>query len=86
MSSSSSDLDERFDAAASKARVTHNVSMANKGKSYGLYKQATEGPVQGERPGFFSQVARQKYDAWAEYGTMPKDEAKEKYISLVDTL
>ena len=32
---------------------------------YALYKQATEGDVQGSRPGFTNLVGRAKYDAWA---------------------
>jgi diazepam-binding inhibitor (GABA receptor modulating acyl-CoA-binding protein) len=34
-------------------------------KIYALYKQATEGDVEGKRPGFTDMVGRAKYDAWA---------------------
>jgi hypothetical protein len=34
-------------------------------KIYALYKQATEGDVDGKRPGFTDMVGRAKYDAWA---------------------
>ena len=82
-----SDLDARFQAAAEKARNTHNVSLENKGNLYGLFKQATEGPIGNRpRPGAFNQLARQKHDVWARHGDMSKDEAKEKYISLVESL
>ena len=82
-----SSMDEKFDAAAEKARKTQGTSNDNKGKLYGLYKQATEGPI-GDlpRPGIFNLVARQKYDAWAKHGDMGKEEAKQKYIELVDSL
>jgi acyl-CoA-binding protein len=32
---------------------------------YALYKQATRGDVQGEKPGFTDIVGKYKYDAWA---------------------
>ena len=31
---------------------------------YALYKQATEGDVSGEKPGFFDFVATAKFEAW----------------------
>ncbi|MCK7499893.1 MAG: acyl-CoA-binding protein [Comamonadaceae bacterium] len=34
-------------------------------KIYSLYKQATDGDVEGKRPGFTDLVGRAKYDAWA---------------------
>ena len=82
-----SDLDTRFEAAAEKARTIQGVSLNNKGDLYGLFKQASEGPIGDRpRPGLFSLTARQKHDAWAKYGDMGKDEAKEKYIALVESL
>jgi acyl-CoA-binding protein len=38
---------------------------------YALYKQATEGDVEGKRPGFTDMVGRAKYDAWATYSEGP---------------
>jgi diazepam-binding inhibitor (GABA receptor modulating acyl-CoA-binding protein) len=35
-------------------------------KIYALYKQATEGDVEGKRPGFTDMVGRAKFDAWAD--------------------
>jgi diazepam-binding inhibitor (GABA receptor modulating acyl-CoA-binding protein) len=32
---------------------------------YALYKQGSEGDVEGKRPGFTDMVGRAKYDAWA---------------------
>mmetsp|Transcript_2741 Transcript_2741/g.7636 ORF Transcript_2741/g.7636 Transcript_2741/m.7636 type:complete len:84 (-) Transcript_2741:183-434(-) len=82
-----SDLQEQFDAAAEKARQTQGVSIDNKTKLYGLFKQATEGPIgDRKRPGIFNQVARQKHDAWATYGDMGKEEAMKLYVELVESL
>lgn len=53
---------------------------------YALYKQATEGDVEGKRPGFTDMVGRAKYDAWASLqGTAP-DLAMQQYIELVAAL
>jgi acyl-CoA-binding protein len=82
-----SDLDTRFEAAAEKARTIQGVSMNNKGNLYGLFKQASEGPIGDRaRPGMFNLTARQKHDAWAKHDDMKKEEAQEKYIALVDSL
>ncbi|HUW09899.1 MAG TPA: acyl-CoA-binding protein [Anaerolineae bacterium] len=55
-------------------------------KLYGLYKQATEGDVEGERPGLSDMVARFKHDAWAKLIGTPRDEAMQAYVDLVDSL
>lgn len=55
-------------------------------KLYGLFKQATEGDVRGERPGGFDFKGAAKYDAWAYLKGMSSDEAKSAYIELVSSL
>jgi len=55
-------------------------------KLYSLYKQATEGDNQDEPPGGFDFVAAAKYNAWSKLKGMDKQEAKEKYIALVNHL
>ena len=60
-----SDVRKKFDAAAAavlKAKKDPGSDM--KLKLYAHYKQATEGDVQGEKPGFTDFVNRAKYDAW----------------------
>ncbi len=53
---------------------------------YALYKQGSEGNVQGERPGMTDFVARAKYDAWADlHGTAPAT-AQRGYIDLIESL
>lgn len=55
-------------------------------KIYALYKQATEGDVQGKRPGLMDMVGRAKYDAWAKLqGTSDKD-AMQQYVDLIESL
>lgn len=53
---------------------------------YSLYKQATEGDVEGKRPGFTDLVARAKYDAWAAVKGKSGDEAMQAYVDLIESL
>ena len=53
---------------------------------YALYKQASEGDVEGRRPGFTDMVGRAKYDAWAGLKGKSGDEAMAAYTSLVNSL
>lgn len=61
-------------------------------KLYGLYKQATEGDVEGimARPIGFTledEGAKKKWDAWKREQGLTKTEAKRRYISyLIDTM
>jgi diazepam-binding inhibitor (GABA receptor modulating acyl-CoA-binding protein) len=81
------DLESSFNAAAEKARSVQNVSNDNRLKLYGLFKQATLGPVGDRpRPGMFSPTERAKYDAWALLGEKEKEEAMEEYVTLVGSL
>lgn len=53
---------------------------------YALYKQATEGDVQGDRPGGFDFVGAAKYDAWAALSGTDRDTAAQRYVELVARL
>lgn len=53
---------------------------------YSLFKQATEGDVQGKRPGMLDLKGRAKYDAWAGRKGLGKDAAMQQYVALVDKL
>ena len=55
-------------------------------KLYALYKQATEGDVDGKRPGFTDMVGRAKYDAWAAIKGKGGDDAMQEYTDLVKSL
>lgn len=55
-------------------------------KLYALYKQGSEGDVAGEKPGFFDFVGVAKYEAWEKLQGTDSDEAKQKYIDLVESL
>ncbi len=53
---------------------------------YGLFKQATEGDVQGKRPGMLDLKGRAKFDAWASRQGTARDAAMSAYVALVDRL
>jgi acyl-CoA-binding protein len=55
-------------------------------KIYALYKQATEGDVEGKRPGFGDMVGRAKYDAWAGAKGKSTDDAMQEYVDLIESL
>ncbi|XP_068942447.1 acyl-CoA-binding domain-containing protein 5 isoform X2 [Petaurus breviceps papuanus] len=49
-------------------------------KFYSFYKQATEGPCNISRPGFWDPIGRYKWDAWSSLGDMTKEEAMIAYV------
>ncbi len=53
---------------------------------YGLYKQANEGDVSGDKPEGFDFKAIAKYDTWAKLSGKSNEEAMEEYIKLVEKL
>jgi acyl-CoA-binding protein len=55
-------------------------------KLYALYKQGSEGDVNGPKPGFFDFVGTAKYEAWAKLQGTSQDEARKKYVALVKKL
>jgi acyl-CoA-binding protein len=84
---SMSDLDLRFEAAASDVQqLPERPDNAALLKLYALYKQGTKGDVGGERPGRLAFADRAKYDAWAELAGISPDDAKQGYIDLVEEL
>jgi diazepam-binding inhibitor (GABA receptor modulator, acyl-CoA-binding protein) len=53
---------------------------------YSLFKQATEGDVQGSRPGMLDMVGRAKYDAWAKIKGKSEADAMKEYVDLIESL
>ena len=80
-------LKEQFDAAvAASKQLPERPDNMTLLKIYALYKQASEGDVQGSRPGFTDMVGRAKYDAWAGLQGTSSDEAMQQYIDLIEGL
>jgi peroxisomal 3,2-trans-enoyl-CoA isomerase len=55
-------------------------------KLYALYKQATIGPCNKDKPGMFDLVGRAKWDAWNKLGSMDQEEATRQYCATVEDL
>ncbi|KWA45870.1 acyl-CoA-binding protein [Burkholderia multivorans] len=82
-----SDLTARFDQAQidvkQLAERPGNLTLL---RLYALFKQATDGDVHGDKPGFTDIVGKYKYDAWEALKGTPQDTAKQQYIELVESL
>lgn len=80
-------LTERFHDAAERVKgLTSRPSNEQLLRLYALYKQATEGDVQGDKPGMFDFKGAAKYAAWEELKGQSADASMESYIALVDEL
>ncbi len=80
-------LQAQFEAAvAASKQLPEKPDNMTLLKIYALYKQATEGDVEGKRPGFTDMVGRAKYDAWAAVKGKSKDEAMQEYVDLIEDL
>ena len=78
---------EEFDAAAQRAKqLPGQPSNMVLLQLYGLYKQATEGDVTGNRPNGFDFKAIAKFDAWNSLSGTSKDAARQQYVELVTEL
>ncbi|MCA9523068.1 MAG: acyl-CoA-binding protein [Myxococcales bacterium] len=78
---------EEFDQARSRLDASkRSVDVTTQLELYGLYKQATEGDVQGSRPGALNIKARAKWDAWATRKGMSASEAQQAYVDLANQI
>jgi len=81
------DLKAQFEKAVAESKSLpekpDNMTLL---KIYALYKQATEGDVEGKRPGFTDMIGRAKWDAWNEAKGKSKDDAMQEYVDLIDSL
>lgn len=79
--------EDEFRAAADAVKaLPQDPGNDTKLKLYALYKQATDGNVQGKRPGFTNPVGRAKYDAWAAVTGTDTETARADYVALVHSL
>ncbi|XP_065880019.1 acyl-CoA-binding protein [Euphorbia lathyris] len=80
-------LKEDFDEHAEKVKtLPETTTNENKLILYGLFKQATVGPVNTARPGMFNMRDRAKWDAWKAVEGKSKEEAMNDYITKVQQL
>jgi len=82
-----SDLTADFEHAAQQVKsLAERPDNDTLLKLYALYKQGSEGDVNGPKPGFFDFVGTAKHEAWAKLAGTPPDEAKKQYLALVKKL
>ncbi len=79
------DLRKQFDDAATTVlNAKKDPGSDVKLRLYANYKQATEGDVKGEKPGFTDFVNRAKYEAWAKLKGTASGEAMKAYVKLAE--
>lgn len=82
-----SDLQARFDQAQIDVKqLDERPSNMTLLRLYALFKQGSEGDAHGDKPGMTDFVGRYKFEAWETLKGTGRDEAKEKYIALVEEL
>jgi diazepam-binding inhibitor (GABA receptor modulator, acyl-CoA-binding protein) len=81
------DLKQEFEQASLNAKGLPAQSNDVLLQLYSLFKQATEGDVNIEKPtNFFDFAGIAKFNAWEELKGLNKEEAMQKYIDLVKSL
>ncbi|CAG4957970.1 unnamed protein product [Parnassius apollo] len=88
-------LEEKFNAAVNVIRSlpksgSYQPSNELMLRFYSYYKQATEGPCDRPKPGFWDVVNRAKWESWNKLGNMTKEEAMHAYVDelhkIVETM
>ncbi|XP_030609558.1 acyl-CoA-binding protein-like isoform X2 [Archocentrus centrarchus] len=80
-------MTESFNKAVEEVKVLkEKPNQTEMGDLYGLYKQATVGDINTERPGFFDFTGKAKWDAWDARKGLSKEEAMAEYVALVEEL
>lgn len=67
-------------------QLNDTPDVQTKLKLYALFKQATIGDVEGEKPSAVNFVAQAKFDAWSKLIGLSKADAIQQYIDLVAQL
>ena len=81
------DLKSQFEEASVKSKSLPEQSNENLLKLYSLFKQASEGDINIEKPSnMFDFKGIAKFNAWDELKGISKEDAMQKYIDLVKQL
>lgn len=81
------ELNQRFDEAVKSSKnLTQRPSNDVLLKIYSLFKQATEGDINGDRPGGFDFKAVAKYNAWEKLKGESKENCMAEYVALIESL
>ena len=82
-----SDLEQLFEKAQKDVKtLSAKPSDDDMLTLYSIFKQATDGDVTGDRPGFFDFVGGAKYDARENLKGMSSEDAMQKYVDTVNKL
>lgn len=82
-----SELNTAFEDAVARSKdLSERPDNATLLRIYALYKQATQGDNEDDKPSFSDMVARAKWDAWEKLKGTDSDAAREQYIELIDSL
>lgn len=82
-----SDLEARFEKASDHLRCL--VPRLDSGQLlgfYALYKQATVGPCNAQRPTWYQMEAKHKWEAWNNLGNMSREVAMVNYVRAIEKL
>ena len=82
------DIKAKFEQAIADSKsLSEKPSNETLLQLYSLYKQSTEGDVNGEAPSNpFDFVNKAKYEAWAALKGKTSEEAMQEYVGLVEKL
>lgn len=80
-------LDQTFEQALADVKtLTKRPSDAQFLDLYAFFKQATEGDNNTSKPGMFDMKGQFKWKAWKDKSGLTKEQAKQKYVDLVNGL
>ncbi|CAL4107183.1 unnamed protein product, partial [Meganyctiphanes norvegica] len=80
-------LQENFDKAAEEVKkLTKQPTDEEMLEIYALFKQASVGDINTDRPGMLDFKGKAKWDAWEKKKSMTKDAAMEAYVAKVEAL
>ncbi len=80
-------LKQAFEKAVAESKnLPERPDNATLLKIYALFKQGTEGDVEGKRPGFTDMIGRAKWDAWNEVKGTASEAAMQQYVDLIESL
>jgi diazepam-binding inhibitor (GABA receptor modulator, acyl-CoA-binding protein) len=80
-------LKSKFDKAVKDSKaLPEKPDNATLLKIYALFKQASNGDVEGKRPGFTDLVGRAKFDAWSAQKGKSAEDAMQEYVDLIESL
>ena len=77
-------VDEEFNTCAEEIKNKLNKTLSDEElkEVYALFKQATMGDINIEKPGMLDMKACAKWEAWNSKKGMEQEEAKKKYIDF----